>query len=259
MSNDTAPTPPFDYVAAISREGGRMLRAATGNLSTPVPRYAGWTIADLVVHTASVYRRTTTLVTERLTEPVLRDYPDDDRPDDTLEWFASALDKMTAALADADPDTPVWGFGPPPTVQFWLRRMTVETVVHRWDTLAALGTPEPLGPDLASEAIQELEVMWLPALQHDVPADDGSGGNAIGFHATDIGCHWVATPGEIGFTLTGPGTGVPDAGVTVAGTASDLYLWLTSRLDVASLDATGNTGLLALFDQSLGGMSDATR
>src|SRR5690606_40729749 len=58
----------------------------------------------------------------------------------------------------------VWGFGTDSTVGRWVRRMLVETGVHRWDAQHAFGEATPLTGLVAATALDEFSSMWAPLL-----------------------------------------------------------------------------------------------
>lgn len=192
-----------ENLAAIESEGRRLGLAAREDPSAEVPQYPGWTMVDLVSHTASIHGRTTLICTELSQERISAPTPPDGR--DILDWYEETLDEMLATLTDAEPETPVWGFGPSPTIGFWERRMVIETGVHRWDAYRALGREDRLIDRVASSGLDEFPEMWLPQLG-DVPP--------------------IRLVGEDAGTIWDYGTG---DGEEVAGTLSDLYLRLMSR------------------------------
>ncbi len=188
----------------IRSEAEHILEIGEKDLSRPVPQYPGWTMFDLLSHLASVHGRTritvTELAQERVHGPRLPDHGD------VVRWFEETLNGMLEALAGADPDAAVWGFGSPGTIGGWERRMLIETGLHRWDADQAAGETRPLLDAVASSGLDEfadLYLRWLPG----VPS--------IELTATDLGRSWVV--------------GEDDPSTRAAGTASDLYLRLMSR------------------------------
>jgi uncharacterized protein (TIGR03083 family) len=193
-----------ENLAAIESEGRRLGLAARRDPDRPVPQYPGWTLADLISHTASNNGRTTVicreLPTERISAPRLPEGAD------VFEWYDQTLDEMLAALTETDPNTGCWGFGPEPNVGFWERRMVIETGVHRWDAFQAFGEEDRLTDLVATSGLDEFGGMWLPQLG-EVPT--------LEMTATDLDRTWVfgdARPTE-----------------AVQGSVSDLYLRLMSR------------------------------
>lgn len=193
-----------ENLASIESEGHRIGFYVRRDPERPVPQYPEWTMADLASHTASIHGRTTTIVTdlptERISAPTLPDGAD------VADWYEETLDGMLAALTDADPRSPCWGFGPTPSVGFWERRMVIETGVHRWDAAQAFDEQDRLIDNVARSGLDEFAEMWLPHLGEV---------RALRVEATDMGRSWVY--------------GETEPLADVEGTASDLYLRLVSR------------------------------
>lgn len=193
-----------EHLAAIESEGRRLGQAARRDPDRPVPQYPGWTLADLVSHTASIHGRTALICRELPVERVSAPKPPEDG--DVIDWYEETLDDMLEALRDTDPASPCWGFGPEPSVGFWERRMVIETGVHRWDAYQAFDEEDRLTDLVARCGLDEFADMWLPQLGH-LPTLEVS--------SSDLGEAWVF------------GEGDPVA--SVHGTASDLYLRLVAR------------------------------
>jgi uncharacterized protein (TIGR03083 family) len=193
-----------ENLAGIESEGRRLGLAARRDSKRGVPQYPDWSLADLISHTASVHGRTALVCRELPSERV----PGPRLPDgiDVFDWYDETLDDMLAVLADADPSTPCWGFGPGSNVGFWEKRMVIETGVHRWDAYQAMGEEDRLTDLVARSGLEEFADMWLAPLGEV---------QTLQVTATDLGETWVY------------GAGDPSA--AVEGTASDLYLRLVSR------------------------------
>ncbi len=168
---------------------------------------------DLVIHTAEVHGRTAavceSLPAERIAGPELP------QEADPFEWAAEQLARMLEGLATADPDAHVWTFVDDPALRFWIRRMVVETGVHRWDAHSAVGEPVELLTIVSAHGLDEFAALYLPRLD---------GVQTIELSATDLGRSWRYGPGE------------PTA--RIEGEASDLFLRLMSRPGV-ELPPTG--------------------
>ncbi|MEU4353862.1 maleylpyruvate isomerase N-terminal domain-containing protein [Streptomyces virginiae] len=84
--------------------------------------------------------------------------PDD--PDALTHWFAQCAREPAELLRELGPDTPVWTRSTEQTSGFRLRMQLIEPAVHRWDAESATGTPGPLAPDVAADAVTHtIEVM----------------------------------------------------------------------------------------------------
>ena len=193
-----------ENLAGIESEGRRLGQAARRDPGRHVPQYPGWTLADLASHTASIHGRTALicreLPEERIPAPTLPE------GHDVLDWYDESLEDLLAALTEADPASPCWGFGSEPSVGFWERRMVIETGVHRWDAYQAHGEEDRLTDLVARTGLEEFDDVWLPQLG-DVPT--------LQLTATDMGETWVYGAGALA--------------ESVEATASDLYLRLMSR------------------------------
>ena len=200
-----------ESLASIESEGRRLGLTVRREPDRPVPQYPGWTLADLVAHTASIHARTTLIVSELPSERVPAPMPPYDG--DVLDWYDENLDAMLAVLTAADPSTACWGFGANPSVGFWETRMVVETGVHRWDAYQAFGEQDRLTDHVAKSGLDEFADMWLPRLESVT---------GLALVATDLGRSWSYG-------------GEPLA--TAEGTASDLYLRLMARPSPVTLPA----------------------
>lgn len=199
-----------EHLEAIRATGERILHRARTDRVRPVPQYPGWVMTDLANHLGAIHARTTLICRELPKErPALPGLP---HGVDVLDWFGSNLEQMLAALTEADPDTPVWGFWPEPSIGLWERRMVIETGLHGWDADQAFDEAGPLPDVVATSGLNEFPDMWLSRLG-DVPT--------IEVVAGDLGRSWVY----------GAGTPV----TTVTGSASNLYLRLMSRPSTVDL------------------------
>lgn len=191
-------------LATIEYEAFRLIELCRQTPERVVPQYPTWTMRDLAVHVAEVHGRTgaicETLATERISGPVL---PSDEDP---FDWAAEQLARMLEGLAMADPEAHVWTFVDDPSIGFWIRRMLVETGVHRWDAHSAVGEPVELLTRVSAHGLDEFSELYLPRLG-DV--------QTIELTATDLGRSWRYGEGE------------PAA--RIEGEASDLFLRLMSR------------------------------
>lgn len=149
----------------VARLAGAM--AAVG-LATPVPSCPGWTVADLGLHLGTVHRWAEGLVRTRAQRRIgsSGDVLDEGPPGP--EWIREGGAALLATLRAADPDAPMWAWGPDRHVRFWSRRMLHETLVHRMDVELAGGCEPRVASPVAADAIDELLVN-LPSAAHFSP------------------------------------------------------------------------------------------
>jgi uncharacterized protein (TIGR03083 family) len=229
-----------DYLQALRDDGAALASAARQGLDPPVPACAGWTVADLVLHTGMVHRHKLEIVRGRLAAPPDPWPPPAPARAELLGWYSQGLDELLTVLEAADPETPVWTFHrPEQTVGFWYRRMAQETAVHRVDAESAHGDPRPVPAALAADGVAELlEVFLAP---HAEGAPVGGRGESLHLHATDTEGEWQVRLLPAGVEL-GQGHAQGDAAAT--GPASDLLLFLWGRAGAGPLERSGDPALL---------------
>jgi uncharacterized protein (TIGR03083 family) len=192
-----------ENLASIEGDGRELGRIATGAPDVLVPQYPGWTLDDLIYHTAGVHGRTMIVCRERAQERVQS--PRCPEGMSVIAWYQRTLEDLLGVFRDSDPTIGVWGFGPQPTIGFWERRMVIETGVHRRDAAQAMGEESPISELVAVSGLDEFGEMWLPYLGEVRP---------LTVVAVDLERTWVFGGSD---------------GPIVEGTASDIYLRLMSR------------------------------
>lgn len=232
---------PQEYVAALLREGSALARAARRDPARQVPYsyYPGWSVADLVAHTGAIHRWVLEIVRERATERGRRQPFEERDPARLFAWFEAGLAALASELGSADPDEPVWSFGDEQTVGFWQRRMAHETAVHRWDAQSAFGDPEPIERRLAASGIPEsLAIHVVRPLSGTAV---GGHGESVALRCDDAPDRWVVGLLPDGVRVEeGEGT----ATATVAGTSSDVWLFVTGR-PVPGIRVLGDAAVVA--------------
>lgn len=237
---------PTSYQRLLATDTARIASIDPGALTNDVPHLEGWTVHSVVGHTGWLLR----YISSNLDAP-----PDDAPPrssigeppvgTDVLAWFAQGADQLQTKLAEADLDEmhPSW-LGPVPA-SWWLRRVTHEIAMHRWDACSAADRTSPdeteqIDTDLARDGIDEMLEVFVPnRLQFD--ALEGSG-ETIHLHATD------APDGEWLINLQAEAVtwehGHAKGDVAARGSMSDLLLLMWSRLPASALEVFGDASLL---------------
>ncbi|MGK5637691.1 maleylpyruvate isomerase family mycothiol-dependent enzyme [Streptomyces sp. URMC 126] len=261
----------MDLVAHFRREArafeDAVRRAARAGDAPPVPSCPGWTVTDLTGHLGWVHRFVARIVRDRLqdapdpTDTAFLDLPADRAawpdphhppthgpvPASLLDWYADGAVALASLFADRDPGERVWTWTADRTTGFWLWVQTFETAVHRWDAENALGAARPFDAELAAGGVGRFLGTVVPAWRARGQAPPGAG-ERFGFRRTDapgdgdLPAAWtVRFDGDAVHCAPGPGP----CDVELAGTASDLTLFLWRRLPADRLDAvTGDRGLL---------------
>uniref|UniRef100_A0AAU2JIL7 Maleylpyruvate isomerase family mycothiol-dependent enzyme n=1 Tax=Streptomyces sp. NBC_00049 TaxID=2903617 RepID=A0AAU2JIL7_9ACTN len=214
----------------------------------PVPSCPGWSVSDLVGHLGGVHRYLAHVLRERLAAPpdpgglALPQVPAD--PQALADWFAQGARELTGLWDELGPDTPVWSWSAEQTSGLWLRMQVIELAVHRWDAQSATGTPDPLDPALATDAVTQTFEVMAPARRTWQPAPAGAG-ERYRFRRSDGPETWTVVFRADEVRLE-HGSAAP-ADVEAAGSASDLALFLWRRLPAPALEVTGDAGLLPYY------------
>lgn len=228
-----------EYLSFLKRDATRLWAAASGRLDAPVPTCPGWSVERLVGHVGRVYRWTEGWVRSGEPSDVER-APDGDA---VVAWAEAGLEPLVAALESADPGATVTTWAGAQPAIFWPRRMAIETALHRWDAENAVGETTVIDSRLAVDAIDEALDVVVPRRSGEALQTLGTAGSTMHLHATDVTGEWFVT-------FTGP----PDhlrverahakGDVAARGTASDLLLFLWSRVGIDRLDVFGDASLL---------------
>jgi len=237
---------------AVEEEAADLVDAGELGLAVPVPRYPGWSVADLLCHTGDVHRWVTTVIEERARERLPREALGRHVQQPALtDWFRDGVDRLVQLLEVTDPAVPVWTLTDDRSVGFWQRRMAHETAIHRWDAQSAHRITEPIRAWLAHSGLIESLVQHLPVGDGE---PTGGSGERLRLHCLDERGDWVVTLLPAGVRVE---RAVPSADVdaTIVGTASDLWLLVTGRSFGAELSLDGDPVALERFEHALRGVA----
>lgn len=269
----------MDYVGHFHRETQGFL-AAVGTAvdadpAPVVPSCPDWTITDLVLHLGYVHRLVARLIGERLTQPPdsgdlswlgltaehagwAREFlarrgdasagPPIRRPlpNALAEWSRASAAALEAEFLATPADEPVWTWAASQTAGFWQRMQAIEAAIHRWDADNAIGRPSPIDPGLAVDAVgQTFEVM--APMRRRIRAAPPGAGERFGFARTDGLEKWTVRFDGDHVTLGDANAEAGACDITLAGTASDLMLFLWQRVQPEALDIRGNPMLVTRY------------
>lgn len=221
-------------------EQAELLRAAATNadLATPVPSEPGWTLRDLIVHTALFAQQVTRYLATG-TRIQLRPTPPPD-----IEDPLGILDASVATCADTLANTPshraVWTFSPtaPDLAWVWHRRAAHELNLRRWDAQSALRILGPTDENVALDGIDEILGTLLGAKygQENTLAHSGT------VLVTGRPRTWLVTltPGQVPHISDEQPNGT-DVDAELTGPATNVLYQLRNR---TLLTGTGNQSLL---------------
>ncbi|WP_407107745.1 maleylpyruvate isomerase family mycothiol-dependent enzyme [Rhodococcus aetherivorans] len=240
------------YPALLRADTERLLAAGEGRLDRPVPTCPRWSVERLLGHVGRVHRNAAGwLRTGGRTE-----IPPAPAGAAVVAWVRDGLEELTEAVQSADPHVDEQTFAGPQPASFWVRRMAVETALHRIDAELAAGEgTTPVDTTLAVEGIDELFGVLLPfralggagALGEAGSAGWPAGsGKTMHLHATDPAL--AAGEGEWLITFDADEPSVvhthAEGDVAVRGPASDLLLLLWNRASLDRFDVFGDAALL---------------
>lgn len=247
-----------EYCEAIVTQTDLLLGHLDGaDLAVPVPSCPEWNVGQLARHLGGAHRWSERIVRSRATEPVPDDFRDlsactDEDPAVVRPWLAEGAALRADALRDSGPGGQAWSPVPggAQTTDFYARRMTHETAVHRADAALALGVEYSLEPRVAVDTIDEwMALGWLPEMLDVKPhlRELLGPGRTLHLHATDtpseLEAEWVVD-------LTGDSPAWRRAhekcAVAVRGPLTDLVLVLYRRRPVgaADVEVLGDRALL---------------
>ena len=221
----------LDPVAAIVEQSIALADAAGSNLTAPVEFCPGWTVADLVHHLTEVQWFWGTIAAEQLQEPPAEDRrPARPSDEQLISTFREQTRQLAEVLGRAEHSAGVWTWAPSRNdIGFIVRHQVQEAAVHRWDAEHAAGRDVDLDPALAIDSIEEFLTFSVATVSdHPDTPRPGLAGTLV-LRATDVDAAWTVADDELPGTVRferGAGD-LPDA--TIAGTASQLLLWLYGR------------------------------
>lgn len=258
---------PSRLLALFRADGERLASVATAHdLTAPAPTCPGWTVGDIVTHTAAVYRRQAAVI--RLgRRPAAGEWEEPPAGDASLDSFRAAHHAMLDELGGRNPASPAFTRWPrDPTVAFWYRRMAHETLVHRVDVEVACGDRTPVDAALAVDGIDEVLTVFLRDGWAGVP-DDGWGDlrpedgadRTVAVRAADVPApDTAAAAAEWRCRIDRAGVGVvpvtDSAGVrgaradaTISGPPEQVLLWLWGRVPDDAVALAGDPDVLRAF------------
>ncbi|MFG3699837.1 maleylpyruvate isomerase family mycothiol-dependent enzyme [Micromonospora sp. NPDC047620] len=237
------------WIGALRADGPAFAAAvAEAPPETPVLSCPGWTVADLTLHLAAIYRWVHSFAGAGAAAPA-PGRPERIEPESgvaPLRLWQQAYDQLMTMFDALDPEAPAWNWAPQPKkAGFWPRRMAHETAVHRWDAQLAIAAGEPVEAKLAADGVSEVLDTWLPAGRRRTA---GQWHGVVQLSAVDAAQQWFLRLRGEGVALLDTATILDHddhhARAQVSGTASDLLLALWGRVSFDTLDVAGDHTLL---------------
>ncbi len=227
------------WTTSLPREFGLMREALDAADSTaPVPTCPEWSASDLEAHVAAVYQHKVEVMRRNA-------FPKPWPPDEGIGTLDDAYAALIAEFAAREPsDATVTWFEPDQTVGFWIRRMALETAIHRVDAdLAAGFDVTPIDSDLAVDGVDEV-LSWVvhgvTAWPEDF-ADLLATADPRPIRLTTERRSWTITAAPERVEVV-TGTGDVEPAATVGGAPDAVYRWVWGRGDDVTID--GDTTLV---------------
>lgn len=247
-----------EHIDAVRREGEWLADAAErAGLDATVPPCAPWQVKDLLRHTGYIHRWAARHVTE-CSDQIIDGPPEEEilrgGADDAglLAWFRDGHAALAHTLATADPAVRCATFmAAPSPLAFWARRQAHETAIHRADAESAAGVTPEYEAGFAADGIDELVTGFGRRRKYQPGAT--TDGTRLRMLATDTGDAWLVEAQQGRLLPRRDPDGSEEAGCTVSGPASGLYLYLWNRTDAArsGVIVTGDPGLLSAWQSSV--------
>ncbi len=237
-----------DSLEVLDKEVDRFLElVASADPSVPVPACPGLTVGQLARHLGGVYSRVGDWIEDRRPAHGRSLPPTGDVP----AWVRAQYRRLRSELVGRDPDAACASWSPwDSTVAFWLRRMTLETVVHRVDAEQAVGSATAaddhvaIHDDVAIDGIAEVLTLWLGTRLGPNVGGDGRlievrcSGHRWGFalHEHLVDYVYRDEPGA-------DPASAENVEACISGPAAAVYLWLWGRAPIEAVEIDGDARL----------------
>lgn len=231
-----------EHVAELEEQGKALAAAAErAGPDAAVPTCPGWTVRDLVAHTAGVHDWAASFVRADPDADPNQELPPAAPGEDVVARYRAAHADLVAALRAAPADLETWTFlRAPSPLAFWARRQAHEAAIHRADAESAAGSPVTYRREFALDGIQELLLGFFARrgrLRSERPV-------RLLVAPDDAEESWQSSIGPDG-CRTEPADGAVTADCTLRGPASELYLALWNRPSSPRID--GDARVLELW------------
>lgn len=239
---ESSPTNPSEVdaphrVERIRVEGTRLISVAAGDLGAEIASCPGWDCERLLGHTSRVWLSVAGIVSARATDgPPEVEVPSAPNGGSVVEFASDALASLTDELAGLDPATELWTWSRQQNAAFYLRRMHIETIVHRVDAEVAVGDRSPVDSDDASDGVDELFSVLLVGRQ-----GDGLPSGSLHLHRTDGDGEWLLDVVD-GRVAVRHEHAKGDA--ALRGSGADLLLAMWGRGDVDAMECFGDRAVV---------------
>ena len=241
--------PPERYFDSIDADTERLVAMGERGLDASVPCCPGWTVDDVVRHTAQVFAHKVRVMADNA-------FPDPWPPADhatrePVEFLRLAKDELFTEFAAHEVSEPTTTFSPADsTIGFWIRRMALEVAVHRYDAELAHDAASGIADDVALDGIDELLTIMLggPWWDDDAWQTEHPVEAVVAVQAGDRRWHADVRRRSVAITDGRAGTdGAGQAAATLGGEPQQVFLWLWGRVGDDAVVLTGDPRVTAEF------------
>ena len=225
------------YVAHVRAEGARIATVAERGLEPPVPSCPGWTVRDVVEHTAQVFLHKVACMRDKVfPDP----WPPERGDEPTVPYYRAALDQLLHELTNREENqyAETWWWDER-TVSFLGRRMAHEAAIHRADVEQAHADVTPLDAELALDGVDEVLWRFLVGDWSDQPASERPG-DIVQIRCGGTTWRVVMEPNAIAADVFLDRWPELPAAALVSGEPPSMYLWLWGRGSRDSLIVDGD-------------------
>ena len=247
-----------EHIDALRLQGVLLADAARRvGLDASIPPCQPWLVKDLLRHAGFIHRWVARHIAEG-PEDVIDGPPEAEilqagaLDPELLAWFRAGHAALVETLATADPAVACATFMPAPSpLAFWARRQAHETAIHRADAESASGASPEYAADFAADGIDEL-ITGFGRRRKYQPGSTADGAR-LRVLAADTGDAWLIEAQQGRLQPRRDADGAEEAGCTVSGPASGMYLYLWNRADAAraGVTVTGDPALLATWQATV--------
>lgn len=232
---------PVEYLRLFEQEAARLGQVSANDLGADVPHIEGWTVHNVVGHTGWICRYVVKCLQATPEQPPSRSSVGEPPVGpEVLDWFGEGVERATQALGSTDIEALRPTFTGAQPGAWWLRRLSHEVSMHRWDAMASVGVPEPIDAAQARDGVDEIFEVFAPnRMNFDALGGDGE---TVHLHSTDLDDgEWLV---ELGSESLDWQHGHAKGDVAARGTTSDLLLLMWGRIPPGRLEVFGDAELL---------------
>jgi uncharacterized protein (TIGR03083 family) len=217
-------------------QGKALVAAADRHVGASLPSCPLWNMHDLLAHVGTFASQFLGRMDGAPTNgPWSKDVPPEY---ERLSWFAALHAELLAMFRRNDDGE--WGDNrPAPHLRVGhLRRWTHELSIHRWDAEKAGGDPSPIPAALAADGVEEMIERFMAPPFWRSPRSD----QRLRLSGADVS--WLLRFDQDAAAWS---YDAAQAGAEVAGSVSDLNLFLWGRVGIDQLRVTGDRSVVALL------------